>query len=401
MKALAFAWRSLVRQPARAALGILGVAAVGALLFDMLLLSDGLVTSMREMLERTGFDIRVTATGDLPRGGRRIAQASAVTAAFAELPEVERALAIRFADAVLVRPQAQAGAEDDASPNRLGLEAVGGNGPQPWTVLRGRDATALNEVVVNQALATDLGVKIGDRLPVRARCRSRSEILPPALLQVVGVAEFPLALDPHVLGSSMATLDAACGGNSEDEADAVLVRAAGDVDAAAAALRRVRPDVRPMTNEQVVGRVRRTGFTYFQQISAVLTTVTLGFALLLITVLLTVSVNQRLGEIAALRALGFSRARVVADVLCESVLIVGLGGVLSLPLGVALANGLDRILTGMPGIPSGMHFFVFEPRALAWHGGLLAVTAFAAALYPMRLVARLPIASTLRNEVVS
>ena len=149
----------------------------------------------------------------------------------------------------------------------------------------------------------------------------------------------------------------------------MLVRAAGDVDAAAAALRRVRPDVRPMTNEQVVGRVQRTGFTYFQQISAVLTTVTLGFALLLITVLLTVSVNQRLGEIAALRALGFSRARVVADVLCESVLIVGLGGALSLPLGVALANGLDRILTDMPGIPSGMHFFVFEPRALAWHGG--------------------------------
>ncbi len=30
-----------VRQPARAALGVLGVAAVGALLFDMLMLSDG------------------------------------------------------------------------------------------------------------------------------------------------------------------------------------------------------------------------------------------------------------------------------------------------------------------------------------------------------------------------
>lgn len=401
MKALAFAWRSLVRQPARAALGVLGVAAVGALLFDMLLLSDGLVTSMREMLERTGFDIRVTATGDLPRGGGRIANASAVTAAFAELPEVERALAIRFADGVIVRPQPKGVAEDETNPNRVGLEAVYGDGPQPWTVLHGRDAAALNEVVVNQALATDLGVEIGDRLPVRARCRSRSEILPPALVQVVGVAEFPLTLDQHVVGSSMATLDAACGGNSEDEADAILVRASGDVDAAAAALLRVRPDVRPMTNEQVVGRVRRTGFTYFQQISAVLTTVTLGFALLLITVLLTVSVNQRLGEIAALRALGFSRARVVADVLCESVLIVGLGGALSLPLGVALANGLDRILTDMPGIPSGMHFFVFEPQALAWHGGLLAVTAIAAALYPMRLVARLPIASTLRNEVVS
>ena len=61
---------------------------------------------------------------------------------------------------------------------------------------------------------------------------------------------------------------------------------------------------------------QQAGFTYFRQISAVLTTITLFFGFLLITVLLTVSVNQRLGEIAALRALGFSRARVVADVLC-------------------------------------------------------------------------------------
>ena len=52
MNALGFAWRSLVRQPARAALGVLGVAAVGALLFDMLLLSHGLIVSMRDLLDR-------------------------------------------------------------------------------------------------------------------------------------------------------------------------------------------------------------------------------------------------------------------------------------------------------------------------------------------------------------
>ena len=88
--------------------------------------------------------------------------------------------------------------------------------------------------------------------------------------------------------------------------------------------------------------------------------------------LLTVSVNQRLGEIAALRALGFSRRRVVADVLCESVLIVGFGGLISLPLGAALARGLDGILKTMPGIPGEMHFFVFEPATLGLHAALLA-----------------------------
>jgi len=219
-------------------------------------------------------------------------------------------------------------------------------------------------------------------------------------VRVVGVVEIPLALGEHLIGSSMATLDAACGGNTADEAEAILVRANGDVERTAAALAGARPDLRPLTNDQVLRRVQRTGFTYFQQISAVLTTVTLAFAMLLITVLLTVSVNQRLGEIAALRALGFTRGRVVVDVLCESALIVGLGGVLSLPIGLALAQLLDNILKAMPGIPSALHFFVFEPRTLAWHMGLLAATAILAALYPMRLVARLPIAATLRSEVM-
>ena len=61
---------------------------------------------------------------------------------------------------------------------------------------------------------------------------------------------------------------------------------------------------------------------------------------------------------------------------------------------------IDRILKAMPGIPVSMHFFVFEPRALATHAALLVITALLASAYPMWLVARLPIAATLRDEVV-
>jgi putative ABC transport system permease protein len=171
-------------------------------------------------------------------------------------------------------------------------------------------------------------------------------------------------------------------------------------DAAAADVATLLPDLRVLSNAEAVDRFERGGFTYFRQISTVLTTVTLSFAVLLITVLLTVSINQRLGEIAALRALGFSRWRVVADVLCESMLIVGGGGLLSLPIGGLLAVGLDNILKRIPGIPADVHFFVFQPSALQVHLLLLAATAVIAALYPIRIVARLPIAATLRDEVV-
>jgi putative ABC transport system permease protein len=391
-RAIAMAWRSLIRQPARASLGVLGVAAVGALLLDMLLLSEGLIVSMRDLLARTGYDIRVTATEDLPRNGPRLHDVHTTLATIAALPAVRSALAMRFVD----------GEVDLAADMTIdvSLEGVVGQAPHPWTVLRGRDIHDSGEIVVNASIATASGVAPGAELMLRADCGAGTESLPPSRLRVVGVAEFPFELaNENTIGTTLETATAACGSDGPDQANVILVTSAADPDAAVKAIRTARPDLGAATNEQVLGRVEQTGFTYFRQISSVLTTITLSFALLLIAVLLTVSVNQRLGEIAALRALGFSRWRVVADVLCESALIVGSGGLLSLPIGAVLAAFLDRILKRMPGIPSELHFFVFQPSALELHLALLAATALIAALYPMHIVARLPIASTLRDQV--
>ena len=413
MNALSFAWRSLVRQPARSVLGVLGVAAVGALLFDMLLLSEGLIVSMRDVLERTGWDVRVTTTGDVLGANPRIEHATQTLAEVNALPEVRSALALRRADARLDAPivataedRAVAGRSTAGTPPRrepldASFQGVLGSGPRPWTVLRGTDPRRAGDVVVSTQLAEVFALTPGSEITVNASCHERVEALPPATLRVAGIGEFPFAIaGAHTLAGSFETLNAACGGNAGDRADIILVTAAADADAAAAAISARRPELRTATNEEMLGRFQTNGFTYFRQISAVLTTVTVSFAMLLITVLLTVSVNQRLGEIAALRALGLSQRRVVADVLCESALIVGTGGLLSLPLGLALASYLDAILKRMPGIPEQMHFFVFEQEALGIHLGLLAFTALAAAIYPMRIVARLPIAATLRNEAI-
>ena len=394
MTALPFAWRSLVRQPARSTLGVLGVAAVGALLFDMLLLSEGLVVSMRDLFERMGFDIRIIATDQLPAGSPDIRNASSLASKIAALPTVQSALTIRTEDADFKTTA--------ASTNDGSIVGVGEGAPPPWTVLRGRDLRGPHELVLNQHAATTLNVEPGAMVAVRATCAGGSEAPPSLQFLVVGIAELPFeAPKESAAGTRAASLSDACGTPQADVADFVAVTSTGDPDAAAADIVAIGTDLRVFTNEQAIGQLQQGGFTYFRQISTVLSTITISFALLLITVLLTVSVNQRLGEVAALRALGFSRNRVVLDVLCESALIVGIGGLLSLPLGVLMATWLDGILKRMPGIPAELHFFVFEPKALLVHGSLLVATAIIAALYPMRIVARLPIAATLRNEVIS
>jgi putative ABC transport system permease protein len=393
MKAVGFAWRTLVRQPARAVLAVLGVAAAGALLLDMLLLSNGLVASMRDLLERTGWDVRVTRTGDAPRRGPRITSVAATLEAMSALSGVRSAVAVRAVDAA-VETAAH-------TPLVSLLQGASGGAPPPWTVLRGTDARERGEVVLNESASAALEAEPGREVTVRASCATGDEALPPVQLRITGIAAFPFEIArEHMLGATLDTLAVVCGGGeAADQADIILVQSTGDPSAAAAAITAMRPDLRAVTNDDMVGRLEQNEFTYFRQISTVLTTVTLSFAVLLITVLITVSVNQRLGEIAALRALGFSRSRVVADVLAESALIVALGGLASLPLGMLMARWLDGILKGIPGIPAAMHFFVYEESTLALHIALLATTALVAALYPMRIVSRLPIAATLRDEV--
>jgi putative ABC transport system permease protein len=397
MNAFGFAWRSLVRQPARAGLAVLGVAAIGALLFDMLMLSEGLIVSMRDLLDRTGWDVRITATDENPGDAPPIANALDVASTVAAVPGVRAVVAMRRVSVrVMVNGRPQfANLQGVAAPRSTGRRA-----PPPWTLLRGIEPSADDEVVVNEGAERDLGATVGTAITIQAGCVDGLESLPMVKVRVTGVAEFPIeGAGERTLASTLRGLERACGGHGAGEAEVILVTSDGDAIGTARAIRSAVPALRALTNDQLLGRLQQNGFSYFRQISTVLTTVTLSFALLLITVLLTVSVNQRLGEIAALRALGFSRRRVVADVLSESALIVGSGGLLSLPLGLLLARLLDRILTGIPGLPSGVHFFVFEPQALGMHVALLVVTAVAAALYPMRIVARLPIAATLREEV--
>lgn len=399
MRALSFAWRCLIRQPARSGLGILGIAAVGALLFDMLLLSRGLVVSFRELLGAFGFDVRVAASEALV--GPKLARARAAAAAIAALPEVTDVLTLRFGEANADAP--------GRAPLEIALLGAAPSSRRPWSVLTGRDlgtgaGGGAPEALINQALAGELKLRPGSTLKLRGACASDQAALAALEFRVVGVASFSFETARRsTTAISLEDLLRVCGAGDPDHADLLLVasREGAGADAAASAIRRLRPDLHAFTNEQIVARFQRLEFSYFRQISAVLATLTLFFGFLLITVLLTVSVNQRLGEIAALRALGFSQRRVVADVLCQSALLVGGGGLLALPLGTALSAWLDRVLKAMPEIPERVHFFVFEPRALYLHLALLALTALLAALYPMLLVSRLEIAATLRNETVS
>jgi putative ABC transport system permease protein len=392
-RAFRFAWLRVRREPGRTALAVLGVTAIGALLFDMLLLSNGLLVSFRERLDRSGFDVRAMASDSAVLSGPPIPHVSALAGTLRQIPSIAavQRLSIESADV-----------EGHADGRHVSMAGVDLAAPAPWTIVQGaqpRESDAPPAVVVNRNMANQFGLQPGSGLTLEGRCGGATAALP-VRARVTAVADFQNdSVDALTAAMSYRALAALCATDA-DQAYMLLVTSRGDAGAAAAAaaIRAAAPALYVVTNAQLVERFGRVEFSYFRQLSSVLTVVTLFFGLLLVTVLLTVSVNQQLGQIAALRALGLSRARVMAGVFCESVLLIGIGGAVAVPLGLGLSLWLDAILRALPGIPADAHFFVFTPRAVFLHAALMAAGAAAAAAYPMRLVAVLPVAATLRQE---
>jgi putative ABC transport system permease protein len=404
MTAWGLAWRTIARSRARSVLAVAGVTVIGALLFDMLLLSRGLLVSFRDLLDAAGFDIRVVAGQGSMVHRPPIADATSLAEAIARLADVQRVTLVRTDSAQAIVP-GRGGAGVRVSLIGTSDAAIGG----VWTMVSGSSlpvGSAAGQpppLVVGPSLASELQLEPGSELGLRLFVPGSASALPLVNARVVGIGQFAFeAADDYTVATTMEGFAAAHGTPADRVAEMVLVSSRpGAGVSVAAAIARLRPDLRVLSTDQVMEQFNENAFSYFRQISTVLSSMTLAFAFLLIATLLTMSVNQRLGEVAALRALGFPRRRIAANLLWESVLLVGVGGLAALPVGGLLAIALDRILRQMPGVPARLHFFVFEPRTVVLHAALLSVTGMLAALYPIWLATRLPIAATLRREILS
>jgi putative ABC transport system permease protein len=180
----------------------------------------------------------------------------------------------------------------------------------------------------------------------------------------------------------------------------VRLRDGADVERVRAWVEQHVPRVSAISTAEAIRQVDER-LSYFRQLAFILGTVSLVVGFLLVTTLVTVSVNERLGEIAVLRAIGVARTRVVLQIVLEGTAIMLVGSSLGLALGLVTARYLNGILATFPGLPERIDFFLFQPRA-AWTAlGLLAASGVLAGLYPSWRGASLPVAETLRREAVA
>ncbi len=219
---------------------------------------------------------------------------------------------------------------------------------------------------------------------------------------VVGIADFSFDLPTRRSSAIAARGRRGLLAWPEGSASLILVRMTDPARATNLArwIQRRDPRVDAFSIEEFLARTGAR-LTYFNQFSLILGTISVAVSFLLIAAIVTLSLGERLGEIAMLRALGFTRARIVSLVAAEGVALAAAALPGAVLLGLVIAANLDRILLQAPGVPQELHFFTLTPVALGRTVGLLLGTGAVGGLYPAMLTARLPIAETLHREILS
>ena len=377
-------------------LAVLGVAVAAAMLLDMVMLATGMRESFRVLLLSQGFDIRLAPKGTLPFDtDATIPGVSAITSVLrtnSDIREISPVLGGSIH--ILVGPR-------DVSAAVLGIDpTVQGD----YEFLSGRDVTTADALVANDYLLKKLGARFGDTLNVasgydpqtRTYSGQRKLVLTGKVRFIYGATEQQGA------AVRRETLEAMGGAERRDRASLFMVRVrkGANPDSVRSWIETEIPNVSAISIATAIAQVDQR-LSYFRQLAFILGAVSLFVGFLLVTTLVTVSVNERAGEIAVMRAIGVSRSHVVQQVVLEGVAISVLGAVIGLGLGLLTARYLNSILTAFPGLPMAIDFFLFQPRA-AWSAlGLLIVSGIAAGIYPAWRAASLPIAESLRREAIA
>ena len=326
--------RALRGRRARTTLTVGGVAATTLLVLVLVAAHRSLARGVHAYAGQPGIDLWVA-----PAGTDNLIRSSGLLPAGTEreivaLPGVAEADPLLRAF-VTVEPAPPAGS--GRAPARLTLLAIGYAAPArlggPPEIAGGRAPEGADEIALDRAAAHRLGVAPGDSVRVNGRS-----------VRVVGLSRGTNLLATQFLFSDLAETRAALGLPGRSSFVAVRLAENQDPGAVSAAIQAQLPGVGVFNRETFVANNLREVASGLLPLLAVIATLGIAVAAVLVVLLVQGLVEDRRAEIAVLLALGAGAATVGAGLVARAALLVLAGAAAGGALALGLARLLDRFL---------------------------------------------------------
>ncbi|MCI4331456.1 MAG: ABC transporter permease [Thermoplasmata archaeon] len=427
-----YALGAIRRRPGRSAATAFGIGLATALVVVLLALSSGIQSSASRLAASSGVDLLATSanttitSGTFPSvtGAHRLPSAmesadpnvvsaspwlvSSLTFGNQSLFEAANASAIpggwapAGSGAVGWIPSDNQGIETPAT-----LEGAGFTQPGDPLYANGTyQGKPTDSVVLDSGLASILHARPGSIVwasaaDVANRSGLRAWYLSATAFRVVGISG-PFWLIPSALLGFfyLSELQVLLGGRSasSDYASLVLIHLHDTTNPSVdrTTLAGHFPGLTVFTLGDILGAVQNIVDLY-RTFGTFIGAIGVCVATLFATTVLLMSVDDRSRELALLRAVGFSRARVGALVAEEGVYLALMGLCVGLLLGGAGAYALNRFLESLlPGLPAGFSFVSFDPSVIASGVVEVLLVGLIASALPALRAMRLPISEELR-----
>ena len=427
-----YALDALRRRPGRSAMTSLGIGLAVGLVVLLLALSAGVETSATTLASESGVDLIAASANTTILSGQFPPIQDAHSLA-ARMPAVDPNIAtaspwlvsdLVFGNASLWTAANTSSVPGDWAPtdsgtigwipsdnsgiqtpdlyNGTGFTAAG----DPQYAGGAYNGTATHQIVLDQALAGVLHVRVGDLVWLGAAQPPSASALEgwyanATAFRVVGISGpfwlVPAALLAFVYLSELQELLGSATPTT-DYASLVLVHLTDPTSASTdqSLLQAAFPQLTVFTLSSILGAIQHV-VNLYRTFGDLIGVIGIVVAALFTTTVLQMSVDDRSRELALLRAIGHSRPSVGSMVVEEALLLSLFGLAVGLPLSYVTAYGLNLYLRNLlVGLPSSFSFVSFNAGVLL--DGLLLVLAvgLVAAVAPAARAMQLPVAEELR-----
>jgi putative ABC transport system permease protein len=269
-----------------------------------------------------------------------------------------------------------------AAPARPGLAR---RVPPAAGTTAGGAAPAARTIAIDERLAADAHLRVGDRLIVRGRIGGPADTVVVGAIVRRSADPSEVARDEYRVLMHLDQLQSLIDYGDRVDRFAVATRGAGATDSAAALINDAAFGFQAHRSRDIAVETSQT-FLVVSRFHRAIGVITIVASAVFLLCIMLLKVDERRRDVAALRLMGISSATVLRVVVLEATLVAALGSVLGVGLGMATSAVVNAHYRGVYRTP--LAFAIVTPDVVAFAVALSLALGVAAGFFAARRLTR-------------